>query len=152
MTKEGKIEYAHAVGIAAAHNPTEPWRIITAVTNDAARLGLCEGGQGFVQSRRTSANTLHCCRSLNRKIAECSGPCEHARPVDPNNSDVATPRSVTNDAGDIHIDVAEDDEGQQHPSQTAGAPVTVKVQSGKHSLQPITRHQHMLQPELSSRQ
>lgn len=45
MTKEGKVEYAHAVGIAAAHNPTEPWRIITAVTNDAARSELCESEQ-----------------------------------------------------------------------------------------------------------
>ena len=44
MTQEGRLEYAHAVGIAAAHNPTEPWRILTAVTNDAARSGLLLGG------------------------------------------------------------------------------------------------------------
>lgn len=27
--------------MAAAHNATEPWRVLTAVTNDAARFGLC---------------------------------------------------------------------------------------------------------------
>ncbi|KAL0054466.1 hypothetical protein WJX82_009238 [Trebouxia sp. C0006] len=53
ITKEGRREYAQAVGVAAAHNATEPCRVLTAVTNDAAR-------------------------SLGKRVAEHSGAAEHS--------------------------------------------------------------------------
>jgi hypothetical protein len=43
MTEGDRREYAQAVGVAAAHNATEPWRVLTAVTSDATRFGLCSG-------------------------------------------------------------------------------------------------------------
>lgn len=49
MTKEGRHEYAQAVGIAVAHNATEPWRVLTAVTNDAARSDLWERQLGYAR-------------------------------------------------------------------------------------------------------
>ena len=65
MTKEGRHEYANAVGIAAAHNLTEPWRVVTAVTNDAARSGMCVDNEGF--ARQHVVNSKHaCCRSVSQ--------------------------------------------------------------------------------------
>lgn len=75
-------------------------------------------------------------RSLKDKVAEHSGGFEQARPVEGEVQNVETAGHST--TGDVHIDVAEDEDPDQDDGHTAvpiDAPATtVKTQSGKHSV------------------
>ena len=65
MTKEDRREYTQAVGVAAAHNAIEPWHVLTAVTNDAARFGLCSCACGTVNVPEAVLQSLSVPSSLS---------------------------------------------------------------------------------------
>lgn len=104
MTKEDRREYTQAVGVAAAHNATEPWHVLTAVTNDAAR-------------------------SLGKTVAEHSGAAEHSVGQTLDISGDPSTGDLHIDVNDGGIDPRDTD---SHAGQSSNESVSsIKSQSGK---------------------